>query len=207
MGAKDVHHGTATIDVSEGNASAFHSEGVSKSSEAAVSPLKPKRPFKKRKVQSPTKTPGQAFLGEGDPPAGPQPSPERDRRRTSRALLLGRTIEAEPALYRALLMHMALERETPRRPGGGAGPDTGIGRRRGNQYVEGVRAPGPGVGGGKVIADGFFWRDVPELEEVLREHMEGYYEMRCVIAECDVGSTARVSHRLSTLLAAICRTQ
>jgi hypothetical protein len=41
----------------------------------------------------------------------------------------------------------------------------------------GAREGGDGRG---VIAPGFFWKDVPELEGVLRRYMEEYYEMRCV---------------------------
>lgn len=112
---------------------------------------------------------------------------------------------------------MALERETPRKPGGGA-PDhhhhhkscaspgascpsssssgasassssasveVSIGKRRGNQYVQGVPLLAEAdihSNGNKVIKAGFFWKDVPELEDILQRFMEEYYEMRYVIS-------------------------
>ena len=128
-----------------------------------------------------------------------QLSPEQNQHLTNRALFLSQTIESEPSLYRTLLLHMALERETPRRPAGlvqpqqpvsqksppadsvskkVASPSVGevsIGKKRGNQFVEGVSS------GSNVITDGFFWKDVPELEAILQRNMEEYYDMRCVL--------------------------
>lgn len=174
----------------------------------------PKRPFKKRKVagtparnatpQQPkkkarkqrSKSSGAAGADAATgsfvtTPTDPAVTPEQDRILTSRALSLSRAIEADPELYRAILLHMALGRETPRKKGGGA-PDhkggnasqesgsIGIGKRRGNQYVEGVSSLKDNV-----ITDGFFWKDVPELESILQQNMEEYYEMRYVkVRQC-----------------------
>lgn len=188
---------------------------VGTSTKAATTP-KPKRPIKKRKVQ---KTPGKktpspptkkvkrtksstsptTATTSSTTPEGPRPalSPEQDQFLTSRAQFLSQTIESEPGLYRAILLHMALERETPRKPGGGA-PDhksanksspsvssdeISIGKCRGNQYIEGVSAE---VGEDDttkkiIITGGFFWKDFPELESVLQRNMEEYYEMRLVL--------------------------
>ena len=74
--------------------------------------------------------------------------------------------------------------------GGGSGTKVvSIGKRRGNQYVEGVSVMNAlelsGEDGGdgnykRIITDGFFWKDVPELEGILQKFMAEYYEMRCV---------------------------
>ena len=204
-----THHGsvetTATSSISPPTYTV-----VGTSTKAATTP-KPKRPIKKRKVQKtpgkktpspPTKkvkismsstSPTNTATTSSTTPEGPRPalSPEQDQFLTSRAQFLSQTIESEPGLYRAILLHMALERETPRKPGGGA-PDhksanksspsdeIGIGKRRGNQYIEGMSAE---VGEDDttkkiIITTGFFWKDFPELERVLQRNMEEYYEMR-----------------------------
>ena len=65
-----------------------------------------------------------------------------------------------------------------------------IGKKRGNQFVEGVSS------GSNVITDGFFWKDVPELEAILQRNMEEYYDMRCVLC-CRMSS-------ISFLVTCIC---
>ena len=201
--------------------------------QAATTP-QPKRPFKKRKVATPNSD-------SGSTPTHPNKkttagttkkksrstsksiSPEQDKALSERALFLSQTIEVEPGLYRELLLHMALQRETPRKSPpttiatpteGVSTPDShghttkpsstsngtastatasasaasatavspesnnscpanfpevvSIGKRRGNQYVEGVRTFVGDSTLDKVITDGFFWKDVPELESILQ---------------------------------------
>ena len=51
----------------------------------------------------------------------------------------------------------------------------------GNQHVEGVGSITLDANGKKIITNGFFWKDLPELESILQKHMENYYEMRYVM--------------------------
>ncbi|KAL9185787.1 hypothetical protein ACHAXT_003564 [Thalassiosira profunda] len=162
---------------------AAHPTAVLQGSTAIASPHKPlkKRRFKQLAQSPGAKTPPKkakkasshckAVASRPLKDASTNLSSEQERALSVKALDLAQTIEGEPGLYRALLLHMALEREAPRKPGGGAPDHAPIGKRRGNQYVEGVPERKT------VIADGFFWKDVPELEGLLLRHMEEYYEM------------------------------
>ena len=163
-------------------------------------------PLKKRKVEK-TKTPPSSSPNKKMKMTkkkqrsddSPVLTPEQHQMLTARAKFLSQTVQAEPGLYRSILLHMALERESPRKPGGGA-PDhksskstttatatntnleeVSIGRRRGNQHVEGVGSITLDANGKKIITNGFFWKDLPELESILQKHMENYYEMRYVM--------------------------
>ena len=221
-----IHNGFAI----DGTTSLTHSAPttvIGPSTKAVTTP-KPKRPIKKRKVEktpskktptppnkkmkvqrqsNTTNTTPLTTTDKTTPDAHPAISPEQEQLLTSRAKFLSQTIESEPGLYRAILLHMALEREAPRKPGGGA-PDhkcprkfspsnnavssasvasvasvaaspneVSIGHRRGNQYVEGV-STSSNDGSSKIITNGFFWKDLPELEAILQQNMEEYYEMR-----------------------------
>lgn len=149
----------------------------------------PKKPIKKRKVST-TSTTSPTPAKKITPPSKKSKktkskrsnspselhavSPEQAQHLSSRALFLSQAIEAEPSLYRTLLLHMALERETPRKasattgtsPANSSNPtnskcispgEVSIGKKRGNQYVEGVRTL-VGESSSKVITDGFFWK-------------------------------------------------
>jgi hypothetical protein len=105
---------------------------------------------------------------------------------TALALCAASHIQKEPVLFRAILLNMALERErdSPKRHSGGAPTHLkNLALKRLSSHNSDVsdtdRASLPALesSGNKVIRDGFFWKDVPELEKVLQKHMMEYYFM------------------------------
>eukprot|EP00984_Skeletonema_dohrnii_P005316 scaffold1868_cov139-Skeletonema_dohrnii-CCMP3373.AAC.6 len=105
---------------------------------------------------------------------------------TALALCAASHIQKEPVLFRAILLNMALERErdSPKRHSGGAPThlkNLAL-KRLSSQNLDGSATDTAFMSavessGKKVIRDGFFWKDVPELEKVLQTHMMEYYFM------------------------------
>mmetsp|Transcript_2986 Transcript_2986/g.7084 ORF Transcript_2986/g.7084 Transcript_2986/m.7084 type:complete len:690 (+) Transcript_2986:759-2828(+) len=90
-------------------------------------------------------------------------SPGTLRKEIDRAVLAARRIESDPSLYRAILLRMALERESkdsPKKP---------LMLACAEKQTAGKKS--------SVIYEGFFWKDYPPLENILRRFMEEYYEM------------------------------
>lgn len=107
---------------------------------------------------------------------------------TALALCAASHIQKEPVLFRAILLNMALEREkdSPKRHAGGAPThlkNLALKRHSSHNSDESSSAANAAFlsavesSGKKVIRDGFFWKDVPELEKVLQKHMMEYYYM------------------------------
>lgn len=103
---------------------------------------------------------------------------------TALALCAASHIQKEPVLFRAILLNMALERErySPKKHSGGAPTHL---KNLALKRLESQNASAADIAfltavessGKKVIRDGFFWKDVPELEKVLQKHMMEYYFM------------------------------
>ena len=108
---------------------------------------------------------------------------------TALALCAASHIKKEPVLFRAILLNMALERERNSRKRNSGGAPThlkNLALKRLSSQMSGASSSAAAdvsflseldSSGKKVIRDGFFWKDVPELEKVLQTHMMEFYFM------------------------------
>ena len=67
-------------------------------------------------------------------------------------------VQNDKDLFRAILLHMALEKENPKKK------------------YDAMEIPEEPVS--NEIQHGFYWKDYPVLEDVLRGYMEDYYVLR-----------------------------
>mmetsp|Transcript_9899 Transcript_9899/g.14687 ORF Transcript_9899/g.14687 Transcript_9899/m.14687 type:complete len:346 (+) Transcript_9899:598-1635(+) len=79
-------------------------------------------------------------------------------------------IFSDKDLYKRLLLSMALGRKKPRKR-----RTTPINKNVKDQAS--ASQADQGQNGIRTIEDGFFWKDYPFLEDILRSHMEEYYEL------------------------------
>lgn len=76
----------------------------------------------------------------------------------TRAINLAHQVQNDKDLFRAILLHMALEKENPKKK------------------YDAMEIPEEPVS--NEIQHGFYWKDYPVLEDVLRGYMEDYYVLR-----------------------------